>query len=189
MKKIFKSRLLRPGLVVALIIALFVMGRFMAGHPYFSLDHIRQTIEAAGAWGYLMYFVFFVLGELMHVFGLIFVAAGVFAYGKIQGYILALTAGTLAVCVSFLLMRKIGGRAFSDIKRPWVQRILARLDQKPIRSVILLRIFLILHPSLNYLLALTRIRFRDYLVGSAIGLVIPLGVFVIFFDWIIKIAN
>ena len=79
-------------------------------------------------------------------------------------------------------MRSVGGRAFTQIDLPWVQNILKKLDSQPIRAVIILRLVFIMHPSLNYLLALTSISFRDYLIGSAIGLVAPISFFVFLFD-------
>jgi uncharacterized membrane protein YdjX (TVP38/TMEM64 family) len=96
----------------------------------------------------------FSIGELMHVFGLIFVAAGVYAFGRTAGLIMGLIGGITAVSVSFLFMRAIGGMAFTRIDRPLVRNILGRLDAMPIRSVIILRLILIMNPSLNYMLAL-----------------------------------
>ena len=104
-----------------------------------------------------------------------------------QGWSWELWGGTIAVCVSFLVMRTVGGRAFTQIDKPWVVRMLHRLDLHPIRTVIILRLVFVLYPSLNYLLALTSIRFRDYLIGSAIGLVIPISLFVLFFDWMVAL--
>ncbi len=114
-------------------------------------------------------------------------AAGVYAFGKFTGLILGIVGGTIAVCVSFLVMRTVGGRAFTRIDKPWVVRMLQRLDAHPIRTFAILRLVFIMYPSLNYILALTSIRFRDYMIGSAIGLVIPISVFVIFFDWLVAL--
>ena len=46
-----------------------------------------------------------------------------------------------------------------------------------------MRMFLFLLPAVNYGLAMTRVRFRDYLVGSAIGLVPPMIVIALAFEW------
>ncbi len=165
---------------------LVVVGKYFDLQQYFDLHALRRSIAAAGAWGYLLYVVLFILGELIHIFGLIFVAAGVYVWGQKTGFLLAMIGGTASVCVSFLLVRAIGGKAFAGIQKPWVQRVLLKLNQKPIRSVIVLRTFLLLHPSLNYLLALTNIRFRDYAIGSVMGLVTPIALFVLFFDWLMK---
>ena len=182
---LFKPVHLRLIMAAALIITLITAGKITGAHQHFTPDKVQDLVQNAGIWGYALFIIIFSIGELLHIFGLIFVAAGVYAFGESAGLLLGIAGGTVAVCVSFLVMRSVGGRAFTRIDKPWVVRMLQRLDSHPIRTVIILRLVFILYPSLNYLLALTSIRFRDYLIGSAIGLVIPIGVFVFFFDWLV----
>ncbi len=59
-----------------------------------------------------------------------------------------------------------------------------RLDERPITTVLLLRTVFWLAPPLNYALALSSVRFRHYLIGSAAGLVAPVGGAAVFFDWL-----
>ena len=53
-----------------------------------------------------------------------------------------------------------------------------------IRTVFLLRLFLWLAPALNYALALTHVKYRDYLIGSALGLIVPVAGAALLFDWL-----
>jgi uncharacterized membrane protein YdjX (TVP38/TMEM64 family) len=172
-------------LAAVLIVSLIAAGKITGAHQYFTPDKVQDLVQDAGIWGYILFIIIFSIGELLHIFGLIFVAAGVYAFGEFAGLLLGIVGGTIAVCVSFLVMRTVGGRAFTRIDKPWVVRILKRLDTKPIRTVTILRLVFIMYPSLNYLLALTSIRFRDYLIGSVVGLIIPISVFVFFFDWLV----
>jgi uncharacterized membrane protein YdjX (TVP38/TMEM64 family) len=50
-----------------------------------------------------------------------------------------------------------------------VQRVLSHLEQRPLLSVALLRLVLQLNPVVNSALALSGIRYRDYILGSLIG--------------------
>lgn len=93
-------------------------------------------------------------------------------------------AGVGSVCFSFLIVHSIGGRALSEIERPFVRRTLSRLDERPIRTVVVLRLMLWLSPALNDSLALSDIRFRNYLIGSFLGLIPPIGGAAIFFEWL-----
>ena len=51
------------------------------------------------------------------------------------------------------------------------------------RTVLLLRLVLWMAPELNYALALSNVGYRPYLVGSALGLVAPIGGTVLLFDY------
>ena len=77
----------------------------------------------------------------------------------------------------------------AGLERPLLKRILNRLDERPIRTVFILRILLFLAPPLNYALAMTNVRFRDYLVGSALGLVLPLLIITLLFDWVLSLIT
>ena len=173
-------------LVIILFTGLIIAGKFTGIGHYFSEENVRQTIETAGYWGYVLYFVLFAVGIFIHVPGLIFVAAGVFAYGKVIGLILGLLGGNISVWISFIIVRRIGGKAFTEIDKQWVKKLLEKLDDRPIRTVIVLRLIFFMAPALNYMLALTSLRFRDFLVGSFFGLMIPITGFVLFIDWIMK---
>lgn len=178
---------IRIVLAAGLIAILFIIGRLTGADQYFTPENIRNLVQNTGIWGYVLFILIFAVGELLHIFGLIFIAAGVYAFGKTTGLVIGLIGAIVAVSVSFIVIRTVGGKAFTRIEKPWAVNMMNRLDKMPIRIVIVLRLFLIMHPSLNYALALTSISFRDYLIGSAIGLVIPVSAFVIFFDWLMNI--
>ena len=55
-----------------------------------------------------------------------------------------------------------------------MRKILDRLDERPILTVVILRLIFVMSPPVNYALALSSLRFRDYLIGSLIGLPVPL---------------
>ena len=94
-------------------------------------------------------------------------------------------ASVVSVSFSFFVVRAIAGKPLSQIERPFFKKILARLDRQPIRVVLVLRLLLFLSPKLNYALALTNVRFRDYLIGSALGILLPLGGVSLLFDWVL----
>lgn len=172
----------RLAALVVVLVGLFAIGRATGLASGLSAEQIRTTVHGAGPWGYVAYTGAFVGGELLHVPGMIFVGAGVLAFGKVTGFIAAFVTSILSVCVSFVFVRAVGGRALESVQRPFVQRALAHLDAHPVRTVVVLRLALWLAPPVNYGLALSTIKFRDYLVGSALGLVVPVSLAVLLFD-------
>ncbi len=177
-----RKKLYRLVAVAALLGGLFVLAKATGVSEHVTVDNLRRWMADAGAWGVLLFVVIFLVGELMQVPGLIFVAAAVLSYGRLWGGGLSYLTAVLSVCFSFAVVRTIGGQALGEIKQAWVRKALAKLDTNPIKTVAVLRVVLIMSPPLNYALALTNMKFRDYLIGSAIGLVPPVLIFVIFFD-------
>lgn len=179
-------RWLRPSLAIALVAALWITGRMTGLHEQLDAERVRGVVEAAGGWGILAFVGIFALGELMHVPGIVFVAAAMFAYGYVAGVGAALLGALVSVTVSFLVVRWVGGQPLTQIRWRFARRILERLDARPILCVALLRLLLWMAPPVNYALAMSSIRLRDYMVGSALGLAGPVTGAALFFGWLFR---
>lgn len=175
---------LRPVAVVGVIASLWALGRMSGLHAYVDPEAVRNAIRSSGAWGGIVFVALFTGGVLLHVPGILFVAGAMFAWGRLTGTLLSLVGGLVAVTVSFLVVRAVGGRALQDVERPLVRRMLDRLDRQPVRAVAVLRLVLWMWPGLNYVLALTSVRLPHYVLGSALGLVPPITAVALLFDWL-----
>lgn len=164
----------RPLLLVALFVGLLVIGKLTGLTERLDAEWIRQQVVEAGVLGGVLFVVIFAVGELVHVPGMVFVAAASLAYGPYHGFFWALLGALASVSLSFFVVRGVGGQALAQLEKAWIQKILSHLDRRPVLTVAALRTVLWLAPGLNYALAMTRIRFVDYLVGSSVGLLLPI---------------
>src|SRR5690606_15045062 len=112
-------------------------------------ERIQAIMLELGALGFFAYLVIFAVGELVHVPGMAFVTAAMLAYGPALGAAAGLTGAIVSLTVSFYVVRLVGGQPLGDVKRPFLRRILAHLDQRPITTIAILRIFVQLLPALN----------------------------------------
>lgn len=179
-----KKRFLRIAALLAATGGIFLWLKLSGTLDDLSAERIRGFVEEAGPFGFLLFVVIFVVGELVHLPGMIFVAAGILAFGRTTGFFVSLTAAVCSVGFSFFLVRTLGGKALTEIQRPFVKRMLEKLDDRPITTVLVLRSIFWLAPPLNYALALSSIKSRDYLIGSTLGLVVPVFAATFFFDWL-----
>jgi len=176
----------RVAALAALVLGLVVVGRLTGLTDHLSAPRIRAALAAAGVWGPVLFVVAFSAGELVHVPGTVFVAAAVFSYGRLGGCALALCGAVVSLSVNFVVVRAVGGEPLGAVRRPFVRRMLAHLDGRPVRTIALLRLVLWMAPQLNYALALSSVRFRDYLAGSVLGLAVPITVIASFFDHVLN---
>lgn len=175
-----KTRLV---LLAALLLGLLAFAKLSGVTESLTLERVQELTESAGALGWLAFVVIFCLGELVHIPGMVFVGAGVAGWGCWLGGLLSYAAGLASVVFTFAIVRGIGGQPLGEIQRPWVRKTLARLDTHPIATIAILRTVLQMSPPLNYALALSKVRFRDYLLGSALGLIVPIGLAVVLFEF------
>ena len=170
--------------VIALFAAFLVLSKTTHIADKLGVAQLRSYVIGAGPLGVFAYLGAFSLGLLLHVPGMLFVAMGIVAYGKSMGFGVALAGAVLAVSVTFGVVRGVGGSAIADIQRPFIQKMMARLDQRPVATVVALRTVFWIAPPLNYALALSSIRFRDYVIGSFVGLIAPLLAATLLFEWL-----
>jgi uncharacterized membrane protein YdjX (TVP38/TMEM64 family) len=177
-----KSKKLRLLAVALLLVGVLVAAKVTGVSDLITIANMKAWMADAGPWGVLLFAVVFVVGELLQVPGLLFVAVGVISYGRLMGGGLSFGVAVLSVCFSFAIVRGVGGKALGELETPWIKKVMSKLDERPVTTIALLRVVLIMSPQLNYALALTNVRFRDYLVGSVLGLIPPIAAFVVFFD-------
>ncbi|MCB9599980.1 MAG: VTT domain-containing protein [Sandaracinus sp.] len=178
-------KLWRFAALVALIVGSIVLAKVTGVTEQLTPDRIRGFMEGAGVLGFLIFLGVFAVGELVHVPGVFFVAAAILAYGRGLGGVAAYVGAVLSVIVSFAVVRGVGGQVLAEVRRPWVRKILDGLERRPVRVVALLRLILWMAPPLNYALAMSAVRFRDYVLGSALGLILPIAAAALFFDWVV----
>lgn len=181
-----KRALGRLLLLAALIIGSVLIARTTGVAEELSTPRVRALMEGAGVVGFLIFLGVFAVGELVHVPGVFFVAAAIFAYGNTLGGLAAYVGAVVSVLVSFVVVRAVGGQVLEGIRRPFVRRMLAKLDERPVRVIVILRLVFWMAPPVNYALAMSSVRLRDYALGSAIGLLLPIAGASLFFDWVVS---
>ena len=152
----------------------------------FSLEFLQRRILENKISGLLIFVLLFSLGNLIQIPGWVFLAAAVLALGRTMGGIATYIAASISCVVTFLTIRFVGGDALRQLNNKIAVRLLRQLDAHPIKSIVLLRILFQTMPALNYALALSGVKFRNYLLGTLLGLPLPIALYCLFFDYLAK---
>ena len=96
-----------------------------------------------------------------------------FIFGYVFGPIYAYIAALSAAWFTFVIGRWMGGKALTKLQHPRLRQYLSQVETRPIRTLIVLRIFLQFSPLVGYTLALTNIQQHKYFVGNVLGLLLP----------------
>ncbi|MCB9752291.1 MAG: TVP38/TMEM64 family protein [Myxococcales bacterium] len=171
-----RNLVIRLTALVAVLTGVYFAAKFFGVIEYIHSGEMQHYMVDAGWTGVIVFCLVYCVGVVAHVPGLVFVFAAVLAYGPVGGGTVSLLGGIPAVAITFLVVRAVGGTALAHVKNPYMRRVLSHLDERPIQSVFLLRLVFIMAPGVNYGLALSKVRFRDYVIGSALGLIIPIAV-------------
>jgi len=147
-----------------------------------GLQALREGFNQHLGWGVAVFTAMFVLANLLHVPGGFFLAAAVLALGPLRGALTTYVAASVACIVTFVVIRALGADALRELKGRLARRLFNRLDAQPLRSVLLLRLVFHSVPALNYTLALSGVRLRHYVLGTVLGLPLPIAASTLLFD-------
>ena len=173
------KRVLGVSLFLGVLLTVFQVSGL---RDHFNLAFIRELILQHRIGGLVLFVLLFSLGNLIQIPGWVFLAAAVLTLGRVWGGVVTYVAAVTSCAFTFVTIRALGGDALRLLKNKVAVRILRELDAHPIASVVLLRILFQTVPALNYALAMSGIRFRSYLIGTLLGLPIPIALYCIFFD-------
>jgi uncharacterized membrane protein YdjX (TVP38/TMEM64 family) len=176
------DRNLRLTLVLVVLAGLWALFQFSGLRQHFSLQWIHDQFEQHVLVGLLIFTGLFALGNLVQLPGWLFLAAAVLALGRFWGGLATYVAAVTACCTTFAAVRLLGGNALRDFTGRWATRVFARLDAHPTQSVLVLRLLFQTVPALNVALGLSGVDWRPYVVGTLLGLPLPILVYTLFFD-------
>ncbi|EXI82288.1 MAG: hypothetical protein AW10_00736 [Candidatus Accumulibacter appositus] len=177
-------------LAVTLFLGVLFAGFELSGlRDHFSLPFLRDQFLHNKLSGLLIFVALFALGNLIQIPGWIFLAAAVLALGRIWGGAVTYLAACLSCALTFLSIRLLGGDALRQLNSRIATRLLAQLDARPIRSMVFLRVLFQTVPALNYVLAMSGVRFREYMLATLLGLPLPIALYCLFFDFLARLLR
>ena len=177
------TRLIAVALFLVLLFGIFELSGLRA---HFNLGFLQQIIRNHLASGLVIFVLVFALGNLVQIPGWVFLAAAVLTLGQVWGGVVTYIAACISCIVTFVTIRFVGGDALRQLDSKMAVRLLSRLDAHPVKSILLLRMLFQTVPALNYTLAMSGVRFRAYLLGTLLGLPLPIALYCVFFDALAK---
>lgn len=164
----------RAALVKAGALALIVLGAvglaLILGTP--DIAAMRSRIDAAGPWGPILFFAPYAGLALIPCPKALLTAAGGALFGLWARAGLSLAAALVGAIVSFGAGRLLGREAVDRLIRGRLARVDVLLADHGLSAVLIVRLIpLVPFIAINYASGLSGVRFRHYVLGSAVGMV------------------
>ncbi len=173
--------------VVLFLAILFGVAEGFGLREHFSLAMLQAQLTQHPIGGLLAFVALFALGNLIQIPGWIFLASAVLALGKLSGGVATYIAASTSCIVTFVAVRSIGGNALQQLENKTATRLLSHLHARPVGVIVALRTLFQTLPALNYSLALSGVGFRNYALGTLLGLPLPIAAYCVFFDYLVML--
>ena len=164
-----RGLLLRGG-VFLLILAVAITAAVVVGLPDVAI--LRADIAAAGPAGPAVFVLAYAVATLAPLPKNVLSAVAGLLFGLAAGIALVFVAAMLGALTAFWLGRVLGRGAVERLTGARVARVDELLSRRGVMAVIGVRLVPVVpFTAINYTAGLTAVRLRDYVIGTAVGIV------------------
>ncbi|MHB8910838.1 MAG: TVP38/TMEM64 family protein [Syntrophales bacterium] len=157
-----------------------------------NIDEMRALIDSFGPSGPLVFIGLCIAGIFLHLPEIMLIALGGLLFGVVGGFIYGWIGVITGSTGTFLCVRYIMRDLFQESLEGRFHRLQAfdeRLAAHGFLTVLVLRLVLFLAPPLNWAIGLTRVRFRQYIAGSALGVIPGIAITCYFADSVARLKS
>ena len=156
------------GLALAVLIAGGLVWLLLGG----ELDAVQRAVAATGAWGPVVYVVLHVLLTLVPVSKNLLSGVAGALFGLAGGIAISWVASMLSAVVGFAIARRLGREAVAEMTGPRLARVEELMRHQGVAAVVVARLTPVLPFTIvNYGAGVSAVSLRDFLVGTAVGIV------------------
>lgn len=180
---------LKASALLLFLLLAFVGLRYTQAGASLSKERIHALVGGFGLLAPLAHVVVYAVGSTALVPATVFTLMGAVMFGKLLGGIYNLVGATAGAGLSFLLARSLGRDFAARLATSRLQDLDARAGEHGFMLICYLRLAYLPFGPLNYAAGLTRIRFSDYLFGSALGMLPGMFLITAFVDELTNLAS
>jgi uncharacterized membrane protein YdjX (TVP38/TMEM64 family) len=176
------SRNQRPAVIKAIFLAVFLIAaisivRFTPLKTYLTPEGLDKILDKAGMWAPFFYIFIYAAGVCLFVPGLLLTGVGAFLFGPYQGFIYIWLGAMAGASGAFYIGRTLGRDFAASLIGDRLRKYDDAIEKNGFAVVLYLRLIYFPFTPMNFGMGLTKVRFRDYFLGTAIGIIA--GTFII----------
>ena len=166
-------------LAAFIIVAIYVI-RFTPVRAFLTQEALSRFLEAAGIWAPLAFILVYALGVCLFVPGTLLTALGAAVFGPYGGFLYVWVGAMVGASAAFYIGRTLGREFAASLIGDRLKRYDDAVERNGFSTVLYLRLVYFPFTPMNLGMGLTRVRFRDYFFGTALGILVGTFIFTFF---------
>ena len=172
--------LLKALLLVVFLISAIALIRFTPLKDYLAPEAMGRFLDAAGFWAPLVFVLLYAGGICLFVPGTLLTGLGAALFGPYQGFVYVWIGAMAGASAAFLIGRSLGRDFAASLIGDKSKKYDDAIERNGFATVLYLRLIYFPFTALNFGMGLTKVRFRDYFLGTALGIIVGTFVFTFF---------
>ncbi len=185
----FVSEKKRFFLVLALLGLFMIAGYFFGIRRFINADLIKQVLLLNWYVSLPLFILLCCFANLTNSPTTVIMTILVYVTGRTPAIPLIFFGSVISCVFTFFTVSLVTKNSVTQIKNLRMKKWLDKLEAQPILAVFILRSLFQFSPILNYALALSKMKFKDYLVGTFLGMIIPSILLSFFYEFLVKAGD
>ncbi|RJR33427.1 MAG: TVP38/TMEM64 family protein [Desulfobacteraceae bacterium] len=174
-----RKPILKPILFLAFIVAAIYLVRYSPAAGHFTARELSRLLDRAGIWAPVAYIAFYAVGICLFLPGTLLTGIGAAVFGPYKGFLYVWAGAMLGASGAFWIGRTLGRGFAASLIGDRLRKYDEAIERNGFAATLYLRLVYFPFTPMNFGMGLTAVRFRDYFLGTALGIIV--GTFVLTF--------
>jgi len=165
---------------LAFIIGAIFLIRFTPVKNYLTADALGSFLEGAGLWAPVVYMMIYTVGVCLFVPGTLLTGLGAAIFGAYWGFLYVWIGAMMGAGAAFFIGRTLGRDFAASLIGDKLKKYDDAIERNGFATVLYLRLVYFPFTPMNFGMGLTKVRFRDYIAGTGLGIIVGTFIFTFF---------
>jgi len=165
---------------VAFIVGAIFLIRFTPVKNYLTADALGSFLEAAGLWAPVVYMMIYAVGVCLFLPGTLLTGLGAAIFGAYWGFLYVWIGAMMGASAAFFIGRTLGRDFAASLIGNKLKKYDDAIERNGFATVLYLRLVYFPFTPMNFGMGLTKVRFRDYVAGTGLGIIVGTFIFTFF---------
>lgn len=179
MERKFRA-ILKIFLLGVFIITAVVMVQLTPVMTYLTPESLGVFLEKAGFWAPLVFIGVYAAGVCLFVPGTLLTGLGAAIFGPYWGFLWVWIGAMIGAGAAFVIGRTLGREFAASLVGDKFRKYDDGIERNGFATVLYLRLVYFPFTPMNFGMGLTKVRFRDYMYGTGLGIIVGTFIFTFF---------
>jgi uncharacterized membrane protein YdjX (TVP38/TMEM64 family) len=180
MPKSRKKAVMKAIILFIFIVAAILLLRFTPIKNYLTAEALGRFLESAGFWAPLIFILIYTAGVCLFLPGTLLTGLGAAIFGAYWGFVYVWFGAMAGASAAFFIGRTLGREFASSLIGDKLKKYDDGIERNGFATVLYLRLVYFPFTPMNFGMGLTKVHFRDYFIGTGLGIIVGTFIFTFF---------
>ncbi len=175
-----KKAVMKAIILLFFIVAAIFLVRFTPIKNYLTAEALGRFLDSAGFWAPIIFIFIYAAGVCFFLPGTLLTGLGGAIFGAYWGFLWVWLGAMAGASAAFFIGRTLGREFASSLIGDKLKKYDDGIERNGFATVLYLRLVYFPFTPMNFGMGLTKVHFKDYLIGTGLGIIVGTFIFTFF---------